>query len=178
MLDALKQVRANLPSKWQWLLIGDGPEREALVEKIRRYQFRDHVRLLGSVDDITLHNLYELATLFVHPTLYEGSSLVTLEAMCHARPLIGTAVGGIPDKIVRGQNGFLIPPGDVSALGDKILLALRDQNKLRAMGAASYQIVREQYDWRVVIHRTVALYRMVLSANAEQLQPVPVPANV
>ncbi len=170
MLDVLKQIRANLPSKWQWLLIGEGPQREALQEKIRKYQFRDHVRLLGSVDDITLHNLYELATLFVHPTLFEGSSLVTLEAMCHARPLIGTTVGGIPDKIVRGQNGFLIPPGDVQALGDKILLALRDQNKLRAMGAASYQIARERFDWRVVIHQTLALYQAVLHASVVEPQ--------
>lgn len=170
MLDALKQIRANLPSKWQWLLIGDGPQRDALQAKIRAYQFRDHVRLLGSVDDITLHNLYELATLFVHPTLFEGSSLVTLEAMCHSRPLVGTAVGGIPDKILRGQNGYLIPPGDVQALADKILLALRDQNKLRAMGAASYQIVRERFDWRVVIHQTLALYQAVLRAPVVEPQ--------
>ncbi len=165
MLDALTRIRSGLPSKWLWLLIGDGPEREALQEKIRKSQFRDHVRLLGSVDDITLHNLYELATLFVHPTLFEGSSLVTLEAMCHARPLLGTIVGGIPDKIARGQNGYLVPPGDAQELADKILLALRDQNKLRAMGAASYQLVRERFDWRVVIHQTLALYQAVLRAN-------------
>lgn len=170
MLDALKPIRANMPSKWEWLLVGDGPQREALTEKIRKYQLRDHVRLLGSVDDITLHNLYELATLFVHPTLFEGSSLVTLEAMCHARPLLGTTVGGIPDKIARGRNGYLIPPGDVQQLSDKILLALRDQNKLRAMGAASYQLVREQFDWRVVIHRTLALYQEILRANVVQPQ--------
>lgn len=174
MLDALKQIRANLPSKWQWLVLGDGPERQALQEKIRAYQFRDHVRMLGSVDDITLHNLYELATLFVHPTRFEGSSLVTLEAMCHARPLVGTQVGGIPDKIVRGQNGFLVPPGDASALGEKILLALRDQNKLRAMGAASYQIARARFDWRVVIHHTLALYQAVTRAHAAQPQYAPV----
>lgn len=172
MLDALAQIRYNMPSKWQWLLIGDGPERPALQAKIRKYQFRDHVRLIGSVDDITLHNLYELATLFVHPTLFEGSSLVTLEAMCHSRPLLGTMVGGIPDKILRGQNGFLIPPGNVQALADKILLALRDENKLRAMGAASYQLVRERFDWRVVIHQTLGLYDYLTQPRVMQPQYV------
>ena len=174
MLDALKQIRANLPSKWQWLLIGEGPERAALQEKIRKYQFRDHVRLLGSVDDMTLHNLYELATFFVHPTLFEGSSLVTLEAMCHARPLIGTQVGGIPDKIVHGQNGYLIPPGDVQALADKLLLILRDQNKLRTMGEASYHIARERFDWRVVIHQTLALYQYATQTSVRQPQYIEV----
>ena len=178
MLDALAQIRANLPSKWQWLLVGEGPERNALQEKIRKYQFRDHVRLLGSVDDITLHNLYELAALFVHPTLFEGSSLVTLEAMCHARPLIGTNVGGIPDKIVRGANGYLIPPGDVTALGDKILLALRNSSKLGAMGAASYQIARERFDWRVVIHQTLSLYQYVTQVNVPQPQYLDVDATM
>jgi glycogen(starch) synthase len=170
MLDALARIRSALPSKWLWLLVGDGPERQALQAKIRQYQFRDHVRMLGNVDDITLHNLYELATLFVHPTLFEGSSLVTLEAMCHARPLVGTMVGGIPDKIVRGQNGYLVPPGDAQTLGDKILLALRDQNRLRGMGAASYQIARERFDWRVVIHRTIELYQSILQAPVMQPQ--------
>lgn len=175
LLDALARIRSALPSKWLWLLVGDGPERAALQEKIRKYQFRDHVRLLGNVDDITLHNLYELATLFVHPTLFEGSSLVTVEAMCHARPLIGAIVGGIPDKIVRGQNGYLVPPGDVQALADKILLALRDQNRLRAMGNASYQLACTRFDWRVVIHQTLALYQSVLQTQVPQPQRVDAP---
>lgn len=170
LLDALARIRSALPSKWLWLLVGEGPERQALQEKIRKYQFRDHVRMLGNVDDITLHNLYELATLFVHPTLFEGSSLVTVEAMCHARPLVGTLVGGIPDKIVRGQNGYLVPPGDVQQLADKILLALSDRNRLRAMGSASYQLARERFDWRVVIHQTLALYQYLLQSQVMQPQ--------
>lgn len=178
MLEALARIRAFLPSKWLWLLVGEGPERATLQERIRKFQFRDHVRLLGNVDDITLHNLYELATLFVHPTLFEGSSLVTLEAMCHARPLVGTLVGGIPDKIVRGQNGYLVPPGDVQALADKILLALRDQNRLRAMGDFSYQIARERFDWRVVLAQTLALYQAVLPAPAVRPQFADAPLDV
>ncbi|OQY86609.1 MAG: hypothetical protein B6D41_13185 [Chloroflexi bacterium UTCFX4] len=177
MLDALARIRSFLPSKWLWLLVGEGPERAALQEKIRKYQFRDHVRLLGNVDDISLHNLYELATLFVHPTLFEGSSLVTLEAMCHARPLVGTLVGGIPDKILRGQNGYLVPPGDAQALADKILLALRDPNRLRGMGNVSYQIARERFDWRVVLAQTLELYQAVLPARAPQPRLADVPLD-
>ncbi len=177
MLDALARIRSFLPSKWLWLLVGEGPERAALQEKIRKYQFRDHVRLLGNVDDISLHNLYELATLFVHPTLFEGSSLVTLEAMCHARPLVGTLVGGIPDKILRGQNGYLVPPGDAQALADKILLALRDPNRLRGMGNVSYQIARERFDWGVVLAQTLELYQAVLPARAPQPRLADVPLD-
>jgi glycosyltransferase involved in cell wall biosynthesis len=120
------------------------------------------VQLLGAVDEATLHNLYELATLFVHPTRFEGSSLVTLEAMAHRRPIVATAVGGIPDKVVRGRNGYLVTPGDRIELSEKILLALRDAGHLRAMGAASYELVRQIFDWPQVIQQTLALYAEVV----------------
>ena len=166
LIDTLARIRSNLPSKWMWLLVGEGPERGALTEKIRKLELQNHARLLGNVDDLTLHNLYELATLFVHPTLFEGSSLVTLEAMAHGRAIVGTTVGGIPDKVLRGQNGYLVPPGDGQQLGDKILLALRDAPRLRAMGEVSYQLCRDRFDWRAVIGQTLNLYERVTQGAA------------
>ncbi len=158
LLEALARIRPALPSTWLWLLVGEGPQRRYLESRIRALKLTGHAELVGALDDTTLHNLYELATLFVHPTLFEGSSLVTLEAMAHSRPIVATAVGGIPDKVLRGRNGFLVPPGDVVELGDKIVLALRDQSRLRAMGAASYEIARQSFDWPHTIQLTLALY--------------------
>ena len=77
---------------------------------------RDRVILTGRVDDPTLHAWYEAATLFVHPTLYEGSSLVTLEAMAHRRAVVATTAGGLPDKVRPGVNGWLVEPGRPDAL--------------------------------------------------------------
>ncbi len=57
--------------------------------------------LVGRAEDSDLHAWYEAATLFVHPTLYEGSSLVTLEAMAHRRAVVATSAGGLPDKVNR-----------------------------------------------------------------------------
>ena len=67
-----------------------------------------------------MHAWHELSTLFVHPTLYEGSSLVTLEAMAHRRAVVASAAGGIPDKVRPGENGWLVAPGDPSALAAAI----------------------------------------------------------
>lgn len=178
LIDAFARIRSALPSKWLWLLVGEGPERAALQDKIRRYKLKDHAWLIGSVDDITLHNLYEMASLFIHPTLFEGSSLVTLEAMAHGRPILGTTVGGIPDKVLRGQNGYLVPPGDVQALADKILLLMRDTNRLRAMGNLSYQIAYERFDWRAVIQQTLTLYAEVTPALAMQPGYLPLDTSV
>ena len=73
----------------------------------------------GRVDDALLHALYEAADVFVHATRYEGSSLVTLEAMAHARCVVATRAGGIPDKVVPGATGWLVDPGDISALAGR-----------------------------------------------------------
>jgi glycogen synthase len=161
MLDALARIRPLLSSKWVWVVVGDGPRYHALMHKIRVLRLGAHVELLGALDDATLHNLYELATLFVHPTRFEGSSLVTLEAMAHRRAIVATKVGGIPDKVIQGRNGYLVEPGDPVELGDKILAALRDAPRLRAMGEASYEIACRSFDWPQTIRQTLMLYERV-----------------
>ena len=158
LLEALARIRPSLPSTWSWLLVGEGPQRAHLESRIRALKLTNHADLVGALDDAALHNLYELATLFVHPTRFEGSSLVTLEAMGHGRPVVATAVGGIPDKVQRGRNGFLVPPGDAVELGDKILLALRDPLRLAEMGAASLEIALRKFDWPHTIQLTLSLY--------------------
>jgi glycogen synthase len=161
MLDALARIRPLLPSKWLWLLVGEGPQHGALEHRIRAMKLGPHVQLLGALDDAILHNLYELATLFVHPTRFEGSSLVTLEAMAHRRAVVATAIGGIPDKVAHGRNGYLVAPGDPVELGDKILAALRDATRLRTMGEASYEIAIQSFDWHQTIRQTLTLYERV-----------------
>lgn len=168
LIEALARIRPLLPSKWLWLLVGEGPQRASLEQRIRALKLGGHTELLGPLDDATLHNLYELATLFVHPTLFEGSSLVTLEAMAHRRAIVATAVGGIPDKVIRGRNGYLVAPGDITELGDKIVAAIRDASRLRAMGAASYEIACQYFDWHQTIHQTLALYERVTQKPTSQ----------
>jgi glycogen synthase len=168
LLDALARIRPLLPSKWLWMLVGEGPQRGALEHRIRAMKLGPHVQLLGALDDAILHNLYELATLFVHPTRFEGSSLVTLEAMAHGRAVIATAVGGIPDKVMHGRNGYLVAPGDTVELGDKILAALRDAPRLRAMGEASHEIALQYFDWHQIIRQMLTLYERVTNKPTTQ----------
>ena len=73
------------------------------------------------------------ATLFVHPTLYEGSSLVTLEAMAHRRAVVATNAGGLPDKVRPGVNGWLVAPGDPAALAAAISGVAGDTRTLDAL---------------------------------------------
>src|SRR5687767_1622034 len=115
-LGAVEEHGAALTTAWRWVIVGDGPYRARLERTIAAARLTKHVVFTGQASDADVHAWYEAATLFVHPTLYEGSSLVTLEAMAHRRAVVGTTAGGIPDKVRPGVNGWLVPPGDAAAL--------------------------------------------------------------
>jgi glycosyltransferase involved in cell wall biosynthesis len=145
------------------VLVGDGPVRERLVNEIRAHQLGAHAHLAGRADPSELHGWYEAATLFVHPTLYEGSSLVTLEAMAHRRAVVATRAGGLPDKVKPGINGWLVQPGDPGALADAIREALSDRDRLLSMGAAGRGIVEAEFSWRIATDRLLDVYGELLS---------------
>jgi glycosyltransferase involved in cell wall biosynthesis len=147
---------------WRWVLLGDGPHRAVLEELAADLGLADRTSFLGRVTDADMHAWYELATLFVHPTLYEGSSLVTLEAMAHRRAVVASAAGGIPDKVRPGENGWLVPPGDPAALAAAISGAVSDPARLARYGAAGRAIVEREFSWTAAGDATVALYRRVL----------------
>jgi glycogen(starch) synthase len=165
LIEALARLRGELPSRWRWLLVGNGKERAALEAQAREAGIADHVTFVGRLDDPELHSLYEEVDLVVHPTLYEGSSLVTLEGMIHRKPMVASAAGGIPDKVFDGRNGYLVRPGDVDDLTAKLGLALRQRERWPAWGEESVRIVRTTFDWPVVARQTMALYQELLCSS-------------
>ncbi|MFM2308323.1 MAG: hypothetical protein RLY87_443 [Chloroflexota bacterium] len=163
--EALAQAaRAGiLPAQWRWVLVGSGKERSALEAQVQHLGIGSHVTFAGRVDDADLQNLYAACDFFVHPTLYEGSSLVTLEAMIHRRPVLATAAGGIPDKVFTNVNGILVTPGSADALyaGLRDMLAARP--RWSAWGDAGATIVRRTFDWPVVAQHNLEIYSQSLA---------------
>jgi glycogen(starch) synthase len=147
---------------WRWVALGEGPYRPILEALASELGLEEHVRFLGRVPDRELHAWHELATVFVHPTLYEGSSLVTLEAMAHRRAVVASTAGGIPDKVRPGENGWLVAPGDASALAAAISGAVSDPARLAHYGLAGRAIVEREFSWTHAGDATVALYRELL----------------
>lgn len=148
--------------RWRWVLAGEGPFRPALESAIREAGLGANVYLAGRVSDIDLHAWYEAADLFVHPTLYEGSSLVTLEAMAHRRAVVATTAGGLPDKVRPGVTGWLVPPGDASALAAAISGAMGEPARLPAMGIAGRALVEREFSWEAAGAATLRLYDELL----------------
>jgi glycogen synthase len=159
--EALRGLEAEgaLPAGWAWVVVGAGDEGAVL-----RSLPGGHLHLTGRVDEATLHALYARADVFLHATRFEGSSLVTLEAMAHALPVVATRAGGIPDKVVEGETGALAAPGDAAALA-AALRPLLGQPALRAeMGRRGRARVAERFACGALVERTLALYREMLAA--------------
>ena len=163
LIEALARL-ARVPAlpPWRLAVIGDGPRSGALRLQVREAGLQGRVHLLGRMADEAVHAWFAAATLFVHPTLYEGSSLVTLEAMAHGRAVVATAAGGIPDKVVPGVTGWLVPPGDAAALAGALRAALAGRDRLPAMGTAGRAVVEQRFAWPAVTDRLLALYDEVL----------------
>jgi glycosyltransferase involved in cell wall biosynthesis len=147
---------------WHWIVAGAGPYRRDLERAIDDAGIGSHTKLVGRVTDDDLHAWYEASTIFVHPTRYEGSSLVTLEAMAHRKPIVATRAGGLPDKVRPSVNGWLVEPDDPAALADAIAEAAGDPIRLAAMGQESRRIVDTTFAWKILIVQYLELYDEIL----------------
>ena len=141
--------------RWRCVLVGDGPFRERLKRRIASARLQSRITLAGHVDEAELHAWYEAASLFVHPTLYEGSAIVALEAMAHRRALVATNAGGLPDKVRAGVNGWLVPAGDADALASALRDAWHARDRLATMGQAGRLIAEREFAWPMVAQQLI-----------------------
>ncbi len=167
LVEALSRLGApEVP--WRWVLVGEGPERKRLQEAIRARGLGGRSRLAGAVTDEELAALYERAALFVHPTLFEGSSQVTLEAMAHALPVVATRAGGIPDKVEHEKTGLLVEPGDAGGLTTALGLCLMARDTLEVWGGAGRRRVEERFSWATRVKKLLALYEELIREKRTQ----------
>ncbi|MGE5529327.1 MAG: glycogen synthase [Patescibacteria group bacterium] len=112
-----------------------------------------------------LVELYSHAAVFVCPSVYEPFGLINLEAMACARPVVASRVGGIPEVVVDGETGILVPPGEPAALAAAVGRLLENAGKAAAMGAAGRRRVEDLFTWRAVARRTLEVYEEAVSLH-------------
>ena len=166
LLEALSALSAQLESDWTWILVGEGSRREALMSRARDLGLGERILFVGAVSESLLHNLYARADLFAHPTLFEGSSLVTLEAMSHGLPVVASRVGGIPDKVVQGETGFLVSPGDARELAARLRFLITDPEGRSRMGRAGRERVATRFSWKQAVATLILTFEEVRSQRA------------
>ena len=145
-------------SRLRGVVVGGGPE----LARVRRAAAAapDVVHVLGERSDVP--DLIEGADLVCLASAFEGLPLVVLEAMALGRPVVATAVGGIPEAVVDGSTGWLVPPGDDGAFADALAAAADAASRRAAMGEAARKHFRERYS----LERMIDAYAVLLGARA------------
>lgn len=164
VLRALPSILKEFPET-MYVIGGDGPEKESLLQLSERLGVQDNVIFLGQVAPEELRAYYNACDIFVMPNHVgrnpwdvEGFGIVFLEAAACGKPVVGGASGGAPDAILDGETGFCVPENDVSAVEEKIALLLGDGELRTRMGDAARARVLKEFTWEHV----AAIYALEL----------------
>ncbi|MBI5885251.1 MAG: glycosyltransferase family 4 protein [Deltaproteobacteria bacterium] len=155
LLQAIPAITAAVPEA-VFVFAGNGPQKDNIEEQIRELGIGRHVRLLGLRPDVPA--VLKGLDLFVLPTLQEALGTSILEASAMQKPVVASAVGGVPEVVKEGITGSLVPPEDPAALADAIIRLLRDRTRLHLMGQAGRKMVEESYTTERMAERMFALY--------------------
>jgi len=146
VLRALAEV-ARLGDDFEMLFVGDGPLRPLLEKEITRLKLERHVRITGWKSNAEVRELLSSARALVMPSFAENLPVAMMEALATGRPVLGTYVAGVPELVEHGVNGWLVPPGNVSATASAIRVILATAvAELTGMGHAGARLVAAQHD--------------------------------
>lgn len=161
LLTAIERVRRTVGDVL-CVIVGDGPERGALDQRINALQLADHVQLLGAVEDATLLSMYQQCDVYASLNVtvsgeYEGFGIVMLEAQACGRPVLVGRSGGTVETCADGVGGYLVDGHDIAQVSDRLIGLLTDRSLADAMGLAARRWVVSHYSWPVLIERAGAL---------------------
>jgi glycosyltransferase involved in cell wall biosynthesis len=164
LVEAIARLRAKgCPARA--LMIGDGDMRAAVECRAAELGVAAHVAITGFEPDV--RPFLSACDAMVLCSTTETFSLAALEAMAMAKPFVHPALGGGPELVFPGWNGYLYPPGDTGALVDSLAL-LADRNVARRMGRNARRVVESLYSESMMVDR----YERLLTELCEQPDPV------
>jgi glycosyltransferase involved in cell wall biosynthesis len=130
-------------------ICGEGPERQNLQRLIDEMGLSETVSLVGWVEDSAKTTWLTESYIFVLPSYKEGMPVAILEAMAFGLPVVSTRIAAIPEIIQEGKEGFLVEPGDIEGLSDRVIRLLEDKELWRAMSVNAQQKVKEYSATRI-----------------------------
>ena len=152
-VDVAVRALPLLPDDTVLVVLGEGPERATLEALARELGVADRVFLPGRVPDVAAW--LRRATVFVHPARWEGFGLGVLEAMLAGLPVVASRVSSLPELVIDGETGVLVPPDDASALALGVAKAL----ELPLLGNAGRERAKREFSVARMADRTAELYR-------------------
>ncbi|HUJ78832.1 MAG TPA: glycosyltransferase family 4 protein [Nitrospiria bacterium] len=155
LIEALPAVLKEFPSALL-LVVGEGPERDSLASLAASLGVSGQIRMIGARSDLLRY--VAACDVIVQPSLNEGMGRTVLEALVMGKPVIASQVGGLPDLIVHGRNGLLVPPASPSALAHAICSLCWDPVRLRRMSGEARRSVGRQFSVAAMVEAIDRLY--------------------
>jgi N-acetyl-alpha-D-glucosaminyl L-malate synthase BshA len=163
VIRVLERVNRDVPSVL--LMVGDGPERASAQALARRLGVTDRVRFIGRQDAI--EEFTGIADLYLLPSELESFGLSALEAMACGVPVIGSDAGGLPEVVVNGETGFLVPVGDIESMVTHARDLLVHEERRREMGVACQRRASELFNAERIVTLYERHYERVLRSLAK-----------
>lgn len=162
LLRALADVMQRVPTLTA-VIVGGGPEAASLRQLAAELNLGRGVRFLGTRGDIAVLN--RLFDLFVLPSREEACPVALLEAMAAGRAVVATRVGGSPELVTHGADGWLVQPENPRVLADAIVMLLADIHGRKVLGAAARDKVAAQFTREHMVSATMACYRRMVAGS-------------
>lgn len=141
------------------LIVGDGDQKEKLLQQIKNYKSKNNIYFLGNRSDVK--DILKISDIFVLPTLAEGMSNAILEAMASGLPIITTNIPENKELIENKKTGFLIPVKNSKKLADKIIYLLENDNKRKDTGERAKNKIAENFETKKVIKKMATFYNSI-----------------
>lgn len=161
LLRAYAQV--NRTQATSLLIVGDvrvGGDRK-VFDELESSIPKSKIILTGYVSNSDLPSYYSLMDVFVHPSMRDGMPNALLEAMACEKPVVATAVGGIPDVVMDCNNGILVPANDADALSNAINRLFADKSLRMKLGVAARQTIVEKFTPQMELEENLEIYRQL-----------------
>jgi glycosyltransferase involved in cell wall biosynthesis len=154
-LKSAKQLSQRMPNM-KFVVVGDGPLLQQLVDKSRGLGISGLVRFTGWRDDI--QRLLFAFDIYVICSVVEGLNVSVLEAMACAKPVVGTNVKGISEIVMDGTTGILVPSNEVDSLTEAVLQLAMDEEKRTTMGFGGRRLIEKKYSVDKMVYDTLQVY--------------------
>lgn len=159
LIRAISLVKKKVTNV-QLFIGGTGPEINKLKELVMNLHLDKEVIFLGLLNEKEKFAYMKSMDIFVLPSYWESFPMVLLEAMACRKPIITTNVGGNPFAVINGLNGFLVQPGNLHELSEKMITLLNDKNLCKKMGEESFRRGND-FDWNIIVKQTIDTYKII-----------------
>ncbi|WP_242216868.1 glycosyltransferase family 4 protein [Bacillus cereus group sp. BfR-BA-01380] len=164
LIEVGAKLKGKIDSKYKFVLAGDG-EIEKVKKRINDLGLNDLFIVPGWIsDDKKIEEIYRKSIIYVLPSYNEGMPMSILEAMSYGLPIISTSVGSIP-SVVEKENGFIIKPGDINELKNKIIDLLSDNSTTNSIKKYNIEKINMKYNVYNSLDQVFSLYEKIIKSS-------------